>query len=166
MEKQYKAIQAQVTKDLTAKRKALAVAEKRLAKAQTETVELKAEVERLAALETSLKVVNEKLPIPSPTYIWPVVPYYPEQPFYPQPTWVYTIPEPIKYEPPYKIWCGQQPLTSGILIRNGNWADGSIPVSGVTTITTVPTAGFTNAPALSGGSVTCSGFSGDFFVNN
>src|SRR5277367_1890278 len=74
----YSKLAAVCSKELAAKKKALVLAEKRLAKAQKTHQELLAEVARLDMLERSLKAVNEGLEPPQnvryvytyPNWVW------------------------------------------------------------------------------------------------
>src|SRR5271167_1477277 len=74
----YSKLAAVCSKELAAKKKALVLAEKRLAKAQKTHQELLAEVARLDMLERSLKAVNEGLEPPQnvryvysyPQWVW------------------------------------------------------------------------------------------------
>lgn len=81
----YSKLAAVCSKELAAKKKALVLAEKRLAKAQKTHQELLAEVARLDMLERSLKAVNEGLEPPQNVryvYSYPQWVYYPNNGWY------------------------------------------------------------------------------------
>jgi hypothetical protein len=103
----YSKLQAVCSKELTAKKKALVLAEKRLAKAQKTHTDLLAEVARLDMLERSLKAVNEGLEPPqSVRYV------------YTYPQWVYQ---------PGWYWNGGSytwTSTPNTTIYNGNFQGG------------------------------------------
>ena len=80
----YSKLAAVCSKELAAKKKALVLAEKRLAKAQKTHQELLAEVARLDMLERSLKAVNEGLEPPQNVrYVYS----YPQWVWYPNNGW-------------------------------------------------------------------------------
>jgi hypothetical protein len=143
MEKQYKTMQDAVTKDLAAKRKALAAAEKRVIKAEAEKQELAAEVYRLEGLEKSLQMVNDKTPIqiqPNIIYVYPNQwTYYP----------VVQFPDPFY----------QKPFVPNFPLHNGG-----IGITPVRLTTTVPVPN--NIPFVSGLSVTSGNVSSSGWFTN
>ena len=117
----YSKLAAVCSKELAAKKKALVLAEKRLAKAQKTHQELLAEVARLDMLERSLKAVNEGLEPPQNV------------------RYVYSYPQWVWYGNPNGWYWNGQNYTYTL----GNYQGGSALCNSVTTTPSVQT--FTTA---------------------
>jgi hypothetical protein len=165
----YSKLAAVCSKELAAKKKALVLAEKRLAKAQKTHTDLLSEVARLDMLDRSLRAVNEGLEPPQnvkyvytyPQWVWNP---YPNQWWYP----TYTYPG------TYTVTLGATNLqTTPTVYNNGGVTLGNIQATsgqfnctttGVNAVNTVTTTGCSDYNSSSGLISNDSGISGQLLT--